>query len=309
MSSSRQDDAAGRIADGHLFDGPGRILRRGFLAASRLAPGLGPSMQRGAIRTAYTLVSALMRKRDDVTFLNYGYASLAGNGDTLALQPEDQPNRYAAQLYHRVAGARELTGFDVLEVGCGRGGGSSFIVRYMQPRSLTAVDLSATAVQYCRRRHRVAGATFRQGNAEELPFASDSFEAVVNVESSHCYPNFERFVHEVFRVLKPGGHFLFADVRHRDAVDQLKQQLRATFDVIEAERITPNVFRALELDSSDRKRLIEDAPRLLRRPLLNFAAVSGTPVFEAFRTNEFEYYRFVLQKPDGTGVRPRRVSD
>jgi SAM-dependent methyltransferase len=142
-----------------------------------------------------------------------------------------------------------------------------------------------------------------------LPFASDSFEAVVNVESSHCYPNFERFVHEVFRVLKPGGHFLFADVRHRDAVDQLKQQLRATFDVIEAERITPNVFRALELDSSDRKRLIEDAPRLLRRPLLNFAAVSGTPVFEAFRTNEFEYYRFVLQKPDGTGVRPRRVSD
>ena len=51
------------------------------------------------------------------------------------------------------------------------------------------------------------------GNAESLPFADESFDAVINVEASHGYPDFPRFLAEVARVLRPGGHFLYADFR------------------------------------------------------------------------------------------------
>ena len=41
------------------------------------------------------------------------------------------------------------------------------------------------------------------GDAESLPFADRSFDAVINVEASHAYPHFPRFLAEVARVLRP----------------------------------------------------------------------------------------------------------
>jgi ubiquinone/menaquinone biosynthesis C-methylase UbiE len=43
------------------------------------------------------------------------------------------------------------------------------------------------------------------GDAENLPFPQVSFDAVINVESAHCYGSIERFLAEVHRVLRPGG--------------------------------------------------------------------------------------------------------
>ena len=58
------------------------------------------------------------------------------------------------------------------------------------------------------------GLDFIEGNAEHLPFPDESFDAVINIESSHTYPHFSRFLTEVARVLRPGGHFLYTDVRN-----------------------------------------------------------------------------------------------
>ncbi|MGH7787775.1 MAG: MGH1-like glycoside hydrolase domain-containing protein, partial [Candidatus Binatia bacterium] len=41
----------------------------------------------------------------------------------ITLDDADEPNRYSIQLYHRVATQVDLAGKDVLEVGCGHGGG------------------------------------------------------------------------------------------------------------------------------------------------------------------------------------------
>jgi SAM-dependent methyltransferase len=236
---------------------------------------------------------------DDVTFLNFGYAALDGDGDNMMLRAEDRQDVYSIQLYHRVAGARDLRGRDVLEVGCGRGGGSSFIARYLGPRTTTGVDFAPQAVTFCRRRHRLDGIVFMEGNAEDLPFAPASFDAVVNVESSHCYLSFERFLQEVSRVLRPGGDFLFADVRRRDKVAEMRKQLVGVFTVVEQECITVNVFRALELSSERRKVLIrEKVPAVLRQAVRDFSAVRGTPAFEALRQRDLEYLRFVLRKQE-----------
>jgi SAM-dependent methyltransferase len=51
-----------------------------------------------------------------------------------------------------------------------------------------------------------------QGDAEDLPFSDNEFDIVINVESSHNYPNLRRFFEEVARVLRPGGFFSHADV-------------------------------------------------------------------------------------------------
>jgi ubiquinone/menaquinone biosynthesis C-methylase UbiE len=64
-----------------------------------------------------------------------------------------------------------------------------------------------------------------QGDAQNLPFPDQSFEAVINVEASHQYPDFPRFLKEVARVLRPGGHFLYTDSRRAPVVAEWEAAL------------------------------------------------------------------------------------
>ena len=109
------------------------------------------------------------------TFMNYGFADSA----ELQLRPEDQPDRYCAQLYHKVATAVPLSGKEVIEVGCGRGGGASFVARYLRPRSMLAIDYSARAIGLCQSRHHVDTLKFAVGDAEKLPVPKASADVVI----------------------------------------------------------------------------------------------------------------------------------
>ena len=133
----------------------------------------------------------------------------------LPLAASDEPDRFSIQLYYRTATQADLSGKRVLEVSCGHGGGASYLVRTLRPSSYTGLDLNPAGIAFCRKRHNLPGLDFVQGDAENLPFPDQSFDAVINIEASHCYPRFPRFLAEVTRVLRPGGHFLYADVRPR----------------------------------------------------------------------------------------------
>lgn len=249
------------------------------------------------IRRWYQYLSTLDRE-GDITFMNYGYVPLTPGDPEIELRGVDLVNRYGIQLYHRVAGAVDLGGKDVLEVGCGRGGGASFIMRFLQPRSMTGIDFSSKAVAFCNSNYHLKGLSFYPGDAEHIPFPSDSFDAVINLESSHCYNSMNSFVREVVRVLRRGGHFLFADFRLREEIPQLYGQLRQSgLRVLEEERITANVLKALEFDNERKLALIQSkAPKFIRERVEQFAGLTGSPVHQKFLSGEWEYLRFVLQK-------------
>ena len=144
-------------------------------------------------------------------FLNYGFAQ--GNGDVpeLNLNPEEERDRNAIQLYHHVSAAVDLRRASVLEVGCGRGGGAAFLSRWHEPSEYIGLDISRATTAFCNEVHNLPGLSFVHGEAERIPFPPERFEAVINVESARCYGDISAFFREVFRVLKPDGHFLFAD--------------------------------------------------------------------------------------------------
>jgi ubiquinone/menaquinone biosynthesis C-methylase UbiE len=237
-------------------------------------------------------------QRADWKFMNYGFTSLTNEEPALRLEPDDEPHRLSIQLYHRVASAVPLAGLDVLEVGSGRGGGASFIKRYHLPQRLTGVDCSAKAVRFCREQHRLEGLSFVPGDAESLPLDDESFDAVLNVESSHCYGSMSRFLEQVRRVLRPGGHFLFADLRSATDRDRLHRDIQACgMTLLEQEDITANVLAALRCESARKLALIEQS---VNQPLQNafrqFAAVEGSEVYDGFRTGATVYLRYLLQR-------------
>jgi ubiquinone/menaquinone biosynthesis C-methylase UbiE len=170
----------------------------------------------GKLTTKYLLPLGTRQVGDDVVFFNFGYEEDPPLG--LTLSESDEPNRYCIQLYHVTAAQADLTGRAVLEVSCGAGGGASYITRNLGPASYTGLDLNPASIDKCRARHRLPGLDFVQGDAQNLPFPDESFDAVINVEASHQYPDFPRFLDEVARVLRPGGHFLYTDSRRAPVV-------------------------------------------------------------------------------------------
>lgn len=229
-------------------------------------------------------------------FMNYGYRA----DPPVELLPEDEQHRYSIQLYQRVADAIDLSGLDLLEVGCGRGGGASYVFRYLKPKSLTAIDLAANAISFCQDQYDLPGLTFEVGDAEKLRFPDNSFDALLNVESSICYQHPERFFQEVVRVLKPGGHFLYADIRAQDELLAWEEQLEALpLEKLDEQDLTEHVIEALELDNERRSRLIsEHVPRILRPTFREFAGVQGSDFFYgAFVRGEKVYRRYVFRKP------------
>lgn len=240
----------------------------------------------------------------DWSFMNYGYQP-GDDVDVLALDEADELDRLCVQLYHRTASAIDLTGCNVLEVGSGRGGGASFVKRYLSPATMTGADFSKKAVELCRQRHTVDGLEFCFGDAESLPFEDGSFDAVVNVESSHCYGSAAKFFSEVHRVLRPGGDFLFADFRAATDLDLLNSQLAASgLDTIEVEDITDNVVKAMRSDSARKQSLIrKHISKWISGTFSQFAGLEGSQVYESFRERELVYLRYRLGKPARPEVR------
>jgi SAM-dependent methyltransferase len=285
-----------------------RPLRRGTAALLRTAPQLAPRLEKLVWRTVYEAAS--LRPGDGWSpLMNYGYAPL--DETERADQVNGTVGGYGLKLYERVAGAIDLRGLEVLEVGCGRGGGTAFVYERFAPRSLTGLDLARKAIDRCRRRYARPGLSFVAGDAEHLPFEDGCYDAVLSVESSHCYADIPRFLAEVHRVLRPGGRFLIADPRHTarsadtenalfhaDDVALWRAQLSsAGFRTLEEEDITPNVMRALQLDTPARRARIEqNVPQRLRPYVFAFSAAEGSAMYQAYAEGKMTYLRFVLQR-------------
>ena len=255
------------------------------------------------------------------TTMNYGYALLPGEPAHLAVDPH-VPEHLALQLYGRVVSAAAATagdpdegtlaGCDVLEIGSGRGGGAAHVARRFRPQRVVALDVSAAATALAHELHgggdrATKGVVeFRQGDAENLPFAEASFDFVLNVESAHCYGSVPQFLGEVHRVLRPGGKFSFADFvsRRGGALDRLRACLAGgPLQLVRTDDITANVLAALAQDEARKRALLA---RWVKRPLLrSFAqgayAMEGSAMRRELLSGQTVYLAALLVKAEPAG--------
>lgn len=95
----------------------------------------------------------------------------------------------------------------VLEVACGSGYGSNYLLG-KGAKTVVGGDLLLEAVKYARSRYRKEGLHFVRLDAQQLPFADNSFDVVVSIETIEHLPRYEDFLSECRRVIKNGGVFI-----------------------------------------------------------------------------------------------------
>jgi ubiquinone/menaquinone biosynthesis C-methylase UbiE len=239
-----------------------------------------------------------------MTFLNLGY--LAHPGELGDEDIADIADRVSERLYDQVVGGADLVGRTVVEVGCGPGAGSAHLARTYRPASLLGVDLNKDMITWCREHHDVANLQFLQGDAQDLPIASNSADAVINIESSHCYPSRLRFFEEIMRILRPGGSFLFADIIFsgvkREVSDVVSAQLSQAGLIIEnCIDITENVVAARDAVSRSRafrSRMLDSAPSMMVPLVEEFLCLTGTQFYERMASRRLRYLQWRALKPN-----------
>ncbi len=265
----------------------------------RFAQAIANFMKRMMVLTQYQYVNRIDAEDRQVRLMNYGWIDPETRQPLMPLDPDEEPDRNALQLYHRVVTAVDVRDKEVLEVGCGRGGGAAYIAKYLDPRRVLGVDFCATSTVFANRYWKRPRLHFSPGNAERLRHSNESFDVLVNVESSHCYVHMDRFVAHAYRILRPGGHFLVADFRRASQLDELRAELQKPgFLLVEEENLNEGVLLALDADDARKREFIEEKVDERRKPMFEmFAAVIDSPMYKAFKSDESTYMRYVLKKP------------
>ena len=134
--------------------------------------------------------------------------------------------------------------------------------------------------------------------AELLPFAAETVDAVVNIEASHCYADFGQFLREVERVLRPGGHFLYADFRFHDEVPAWNLALTSTpLELIHSQSISAEVVRGLDRNAARAEALVTRClPKWLHSLGRDFAGIPGSVVYNALQRGQVVYHSFCFMK-------------
>lgn len=125
---------------------------------------------------------------------------------------------------HRIARLllRLAPGDGVLDVACGTGNFSRDFARSVGPDGLVvAIDVSETMLTRAVEDTRDAGldqVAYVRGDAQELPFRDQSFDAVCCFAAFHLFADPARALDRMTSVLAPGGRIaLFTSVRGRSA--------------------------------------------------------------------------------------------
>ena len=95
------------------------------------------------------------------------------------------------------------TGNAVADLGCGDGYGSYKL--YKEGYKVTGVDLSKDMIERAAKRLQTEGLNFTQGDLTKLPFAAESYDGIMAINSLEWIEVPHQGLEEMKRILRPGG--------------------------------------------------------------------------------------------------------
>ncbi|ORA31315.1 class I SAM-dependent methyltransferase [Mycobacterium aquaticum] len=133
----------------------------------------------------------------------------------------------------------ERLGRDVLEIGSGSGDVAARLRQAQPTLAITATDLDPVMVDAAARRlQSYPDVTVMAADATDLPFADDSFDAVISCLMLHHIVVWEQAVGEIARVLRPGGVFTGYDLVRTPPATAIHRLDRSPFRLVNPDELT-----------------------------------------------------------------------
>ena len=112
---------------------------------------------------------------------------------------------------HLVRSMNIKSGEDILDVACGNG--NTAITARRMSANVTGIDITAELLELAVEEAKIAqveGITWKEGDAQNLPFEDESFDVVLSTFGHMFAPQAELVAKEMIRVTKRGGRIGFA---------------------------------------------------------------------------------------------------
>ena len=120
-----------------------------------------------------------------------------------------------AEEVEKIVGDADLSNRCILDIGCGTGGVTQFLMKRYRPCKIIGVDVEQSLIKKCREmaaeNSMGEGLVYQHIQPGPLPFAENSFDVVFTKDSLIHIEDKQLISDEVFRVLKPEGRFLASD--------------------------------------------------------------------------------------------------
>jgi MPBQ/MSBQ methyltransferase len=137
---------------------------------------------------------------DGSDFHNYGY------WDSNTRTPKAASENLMEQLLSFIPLKRGT----ILDVACGKGATTRYLLNYFTPECVTGINISEKQVE--RSKLNAPACEFLIMDAAELIFEDNYFDHIICVEAAMHFDTREKFLRAAWRVLKPGGHLVLSDV-------------------------------------------------------------------------------------------------
>ena len=161
----------------------------------------------------------------------YAAERLGYDSTALAALPSDTTAAFAGVANPLRMGTLP-SGAIVVDIGCGAGMDLMLAASAVGPRGRAiGIDMTEPMAERARASARALGFTHvevRSGDALHLPVDSESIDFVISNGVLNLAPDKRQAFGEVFRILKPGGPFLYGDII---VANELSESIRRDIDL------------------------------------------------------------------------------
>lgn len=142
-------------------------------------------------------------------FINFGY------WDEVPKSPTKEQRIHASRrLYEKILDRLSIGPQDkILEVGCGLGLGCLMALDEYRAKEVWGLDGTTEQIERCQKNHaarlKEGRLHFVEGFASKIPLEDQTISKVYSIEAAQHFSSLPPFFKEAFRVLQPGGKFIF----------------------------------------------------------------------------------------------------
>jgi len=235
-------------------------------------------------------------------FFNGGYLPLAPDMvDTSDLAGEE----HCAMMYHLVAHSQvkqlKLQPENILDIGCGQGGGLMYVSKLYPNASFTGIDRNRTVVKLARKNLALNNRVqfeYTSGNTLQLP--RDSFDFIISV-GAPTYFGLSKYVNETANLLKPGGVISFSAGYRQGCHEAIIAELKAAaadnnLAFLSYNDITSNTFASLKADIPRRIELVNKVPWPFRLYGRKWADLPGSTEYQEYEDGRRTDFAVAMQK-------------
>ena len=98
---------------------------------------------------------------------------------------------------------------DILEIACGTGRVTNYLVESVEHDTITATDLNPDMIDVAKEMVKDKNILWKQADAMALPFADRSFDLVIMQFGLMFFPDKQKGLNEMYRVVRRGGKVIF----------------------------------------------------------------------------------------------------